>query len=135
MVASRGRNPENPSDRTPGSPTEQRLEPKFDGTTNAITTVQKDNLVAENCRIRQLTPRECWRLMVFSDIEFNKARSVCSDTQLYKQAGNSIVVDVLMAIFARLFSSNKTKKTLVKTRIVRLNTTNLEDKEFYGDFS
>lgn len=72
---------------------------------------------------------------MFSDIEFNKARSVCSDTQLYKQAGNSIVVDVLMAIFARLFSSNKTKKTLVKTRIVRLNTTNLEDEEFYGDFS
>ena len=72
---------------------------------------------------------------MFSDIEFNKARSVCSDTQLYKQAGNSIVVDALMAIFARLFSSNKTKKTLVKTRIVRLNTTNLEDKEFYGDFS
>ena len=46
IVASRGRNPENPNDRTAGAPTEQRLEPKFDGTTNTITTVQKDNYVA-----------------------------------------------------------------------------------------
>lgn len=45
IVASRGRNPENPSDRTAGKPTEQRLEPKYDGTTNTITTVQKDNYV------------------------------------------------------------------------------------------
>ena len=46
VVASRGRNPENPSDRTTGVPTVQRLEPKFDGTTNTLTTVQKDNYVA-----------------------------------------------------------------------------------------
>lgn len=78
------------------------LQPKFDGTTNTITTVQKDNLVAENCRIRRLTPRECWRLMGFSDVDFDKARSVCSDTQLYKQAGNSIVVNVLEAILIHL---------------------------------
>ena len=44
-VAMRGRNPDNPSDRTIGSPTEQRLEPKFDGKTNCLTSVQKDNLV------------------------------------------------------------------------------------------
>lgn len=78
------------------------LEPKFDGTTNTIPTVQKDNLVAENCRIRRLTPRECWRLMGFSGVDFDKARSVCSDTQLYKQAGNSIVVNVLEAILIHL---------------------------------
>lgn len=47
IVASRGRNPENPSDRTTGAPTEQRLEPNFSGCTNTITSVQKDNYVCE----------------------------------------------------------------------------------------
>lgn len=47
IVASRGRNPENPSDRTPGAPTEQRLEPNFTGCTNTLTSVQKDNYVCE----------------------------------------------------------------------------------------
>lgn len=46
IVASRGRNPSNPSDRTPGAPTEQRLEPNTQGITNTITSVQKDNYVA-----------------------------------------------------------------------------------------
>lgn len=45
--------------------------------------------------IRKLTPRECWRLMGFDDADFDKAQAVNSNTQLYKQAGNSIVVDVL----------------------------------------
>lgn len=52
--------------------------------------------------VRKLTPRECWRLMGFSDSDFDKARAVCSDTQLYKQAGNSIVVDVLEAIIKNI---------------------------------
>ena len=47
VVTSRGRNPENPSDRTPGAPTEQRLEPNFSGCTNTLTSVQKDNYVCE----------------------------------------------------------------------------------------
>ena len=47
IVASRGRNPDNPSDRTTGSPTEQRLEANMNGTTNTITTVAKDNYVME----------------------------------------------------------------------------------------
>ena len=47
IVASRGRNPENPSDRTTGTPTEQRLEPNFSGCTNTLTSVQKDNYVCE----------------------------------------------------------------------------------------
>ena len=47
IVASRGRNPENPSDRTAGTPTEQRLEPNFSGCTNTLTSVQKDNYVCE----------------------------------------------------------------------------------------
>ena len=53
-------------------------------------------------RIRKLTPKECFRLMGFDDEDFYKAEAVNSNTQLYKQAGNSIVVDVLEAIFTNL---------------------------------
>ena len=159
IVASCGRNPENPSDRTAGSPTEQRVEvnmqgisncltsvqkdnlvvesqvlvpkrteygkqirklyesgmikesrhnmtklrPRQDGVSNTLTTVQKDNYVIEpKLRIRKLTPLEYWRLMGFDDEDFYKAEKVNSNTQLYKQAGNSIVVNVLEAIFDNL---------------------------------
>lgn len=105
IVASRGRNPDNPSDRTAGIPTEQVLEPNVDGVCNALTTVQKDNMlleITEQYRIRKLTPKECWRLMGFSDDDYEKAAEVNSKTQLYKQSGNSIVRDVLMAIFSQL---------------------------------
>lgn len=107
IVASRGRNPDNPSDRTKGCPTVQRLEPKFDGTSNTITSVQKDNYVATPYRIRKLTPKECWRLMGFGDDDFDKASKVCSSTQLYKQAGNSIVVNVLEAILTNLLKGEE----------------------------
>lgn len=53
-------------------------------------------------RIRKLTPRECWRLMGFTDEDYDKAQEVNSNTQLYKQAGNSIVVPVLEGIFKGL---------------------------------
>ena len=53
-------------------------------------------------RIRKVTPRECWRLMGFKDEDFDKAKEVNSDTQLYKQAGNSIIVDVLCSIFKEM---------------------------------
>lgn len=53
-------------------------------------------------RIRKLTPKECYRLMGFDDESFERAEQVNSNTQLYKQAGNSIVVDVLVAIFDNL---------------------------------
>lgn len=53
----------------------------------------------DNARIRKLTPKECWRLMGFLDEDFDKAEKVNSVTQLYQQAGNSIVVEVLMEIF------------------------------------
>lgn len=103
IVAMRGRNPDNPSDRTPGSPTEQRLEPNTQGVCNSLTTVQKDNLVMENqYRIRKLTPRECGRLMGVSDEDISKMAAVNSNTQLYKQFGNSIVVDVMCAMFRNL---------------------------------
>ena len=58
--------------------------------------------VESRYRIRKLTPRECWRLMGFSDEDFDKAAAVNSNTQLYKQAGNSIVKNVLMAIFKQM---------------------------------
>ena len=154
-AASRGRNPENPSDRTAGSPTEQRLEINYTGCSNTLTSVQKDNFVVEpkviqvgnivstgnwdnpqrgriyspsgcspalnTCqggglepkitegyRIRKLTPRECWRLMAFTDIEFDCAKlSGVSDSRLYQQAGNSIVVDVLVGIFRQLFKGDE----------------------------
>ena len=56
-------------------------------------------------RIRKLTPRECFRLMGFSDSDFDKIKGI-SNTQLYKMAGNSIVVNVLEAIFKQLFKEN-----------------------------
>jgi len=196
IAASRGRNLENPSDRTPGNTTEQRIEVNTKGTSNTITTVQKDNYVIEpineiikefdiprdalndnerqrrvynptgisptvlarvdsnkifqlgtinghqsghiystegvsvnlcangggmgaktglyneNFRIRKLTPLECWRLMGFEDEQFYKAAEVNSNSQLYKQAGNSIVVDVLYYIFKNLFIDAPTEKKI-----------------------
>lgn len=190
VVAMRGRNPDNPSDRTTGSPTEQRLEVNMQGTSNCLTSVQKDNMVLESIlavdeqnmnvrketfgtlttdgsspkhnnrvmikqatkqgyaecelggvadlsfpdsatrrgrvqecgnvcptimaqnqelcrietqyRIRKLTPRECGRLMGVSDEDIEKMAAVNSNTQLYKQFGNSIVVDVMCAMFRNL---------------------------------
>lgn len=155
IVAMRGRNPDNPSDRTTGSSTEQRLEMNTQGTSNCLTSVQKDNMVlvkqatkqgyaecklggvidisfpdsatrrgrvqnqGEICptlmsqnqelckienqyRIRKLTPRECGRLMGVSDDDIDKMAAVNSNTQLYKQFGNSIVVDVMCAMFKNL---------------------------------
>ena len=60
-------------------------------------------------RIRKLTPKECWRLMGFTDEDVERAGKICSNSKLYKQAGNSIVVDVLMAIFKELFIPKKTR--------------------------
>ena len=55
-----------------------------------------------NLRIRKLTPKEAFRLMGFDDIDADRAASVNSNAQLYKQAGNSIVVNVLEAILTNL---------------------------------
>ena len=192
-VAMRGRNPEHPTDRTPGIHTEQRLEMNKEGLVNTLTTVQKDNLCLEikkvgqisndgsqygtvisddglcstltagthgyanNCisvkqatkegsikckvggcydasypdsktrrgrvqdngdtvptltasssenktvyRIRKLTPKECFRLMGYTDRDFEQAAKVNSNSQLYKQAGNAIVKQVLEAIFLQM---------------------------------
>lgn len=58
---------------------------------------------AKSFRVRKLTPRECYRLMGFTDEQFDRSQAFSSDSQLYKQAGNSIVVDVLYYIFGKLF--------------------------------
>lgn len=141
--AIRGRNPENPTSRKSGLETQQMLEINESGVSNALTTVQKDNVIVEkqnyiqwdvsgkgynsqqdrtfyedgimgtipasrtenkvnillnDYKIRRLTPREAFRLMDFQD----SFKMVCSDTQMYKQAGNSIVVAVLYKILKKL---------------------------------
>lgn len=62
-----------------------------------------DNIGNSDVIVRKLTPRECWRLMDFDNTDFDKAQAVVSNSQLYKQAGNSIVVSVLYYIFKELF--------------------------------
>ncbi len=195
ICASRGRNKENPNDRTPGAELEQRIEINQEDMSNTLTTVQKDNMVLQqilfksrsdepfrtfengtcgtlrtidSCgdkrvlvkqatqqgfigcevggvadlsypdsntrrgrvidngntsptltcndssvykieteyRIRKLTPRECGRLMDVSEEDISKMIEVNSNTQLYKQFGNSIVVKVLEELFISLFIEN-----------------------------
>ena len=65
-----------------------------------IKAINHDSgVMLNNSAIRKLTPLECWRLMGFDDEDFYRAAKVNSNSQLYKQAGNSIVVNVLVAIF------------------------------------
>lgn len=62
----------------------------------------------EGYRIRKLTPKECWRLMGFADSDFEKAKAAgISNSQLYKQAGNSIVVNVLEGILKNLLKGEQ----------------------------
>lgn len=75
------------------------------GISPTLDTMQGGNrqpFINFKTRIRKLTPKECWRLMGFDDEDFEKAAKVNSNTQLYKQAGNSIVVNVLEAILKEL---------------------------------
>ena len=67
-----------------------------------IKSTKVDCGVIHDLRIRKLTPKECWRLMGFDDADFDRAAQYNSNTQLYKQAGNSIVVDVLYYIFGKM---------------------------------
>ena len=71
-------------------------------TARTITANKHDSAVVKDYRIRKLTPKECWRLMGFSDEVFHLAEQVNSNSQLYKQAGNSIVVDVLVGIIEQI---------------------------------
>ena len=72
------------------------------GVSKTIETGDTMGVLQNDMRIRKLTPKECWRLMGFDDEDFEKAAKVNSNTQLYKQAGNSIVVNVLEGILKNL---------------------------------
>jgi len=99
--AIRGRNEDNPKSRKSGLPTKQMLELNENGTSNCLTSVQKDNVVVTD-KIRRLTPLECWRLQGFPNKQFYKAQQVNSDTQLYRQAGNSISVPVIKKVIKNI---------------------------------
>ncbi len=72
------------------------------GMANTVLTGGSQGVVTPNFRIRKLTPRECWRLQGFPDWAFDKAQAVNSNSQLYKQAGNSVTVNVIEAIAKKL---------------------------------
>lgn len=69
---------------------------------NTLLTGESQGVVEPDFRIRKLTPRECWRLQGFPDWSFDKAKEVNSNSQLYKQAGNSVTVNVIAAIAKEL---------------------------------
>ena len=77
---------------------------KQDGTTYCLDT-GNNQAIEKDKKIRRLTPLECWRLQGFTDEEFYKAQKVNSDSQLYKQAGNSITVNVMTAILKKIYLS------------------------------
>ena len=117
-VAMRGRNPENPKSRKAQLETEQQLEPRTDGKTNCLTSVQKDNLLMEKSpclhgfahgtngqfnnqlanggMIRRLTPVECERLQTVKD----NYTACVSETQRYRMLGNGWTVSVVSHIFS-----------------------------------
>jgi site-specific DNA-cytosine methylase len=123
----------------------RKAEPRTDGVCNTLTTVQKDNYILETSksakdvpeifhkfiyeidgelyliRIRKLTPLECWRLMGFYDSNYEKASSVNSNTQLYKQAGNSIVKQVLMAVFSQMVKPQDSRTVLKRKALALLD--------------
>lgn len=77
-----------------------------DGLAPTLTTNKGEgNKVLSNLRIRKLTPKECFRLMGFDDLAYDAASKVVSNSQLYKQTGNSIVVDVLYYILVELYKA------------------------------
>lgn len=84
-----------------------RVENKTDNNVACTLSTRSDCLgICINYRIRKLTPKECWRLMGFDDADVDKAKAIgLSDAQLYKQAGNSIVVNVLEAIMKNLLKN------------------------------
>lgn len=97
-----------------------------DSVSPTIMTAQGGNrqpLVVDNVkwRIRKLTPKECWRLMSFSDEDCNRASKYVSDSALYKQAGNSIVVSVLISIFSSLLLKNGSKSEIWTKYVLNSN--------------
>ena len=69
---------------------------------NTLLTGESQGVIEPDFRIRKLTPRECWRLQGFPDWAFDRAQEINSNSQLYKQAGNSVTVNVIAAIAKEL---------------------------------
>lgn len=72
------------------------------GLSRTLKAHNHDAGIFDGIRVRRLTPRECWRLQGFPDWAFDKAQEVNSNSQLYKQAGNSVTVNVISEIARRL---------------------------------
>lgn len=76
-----------------------------------LTRLVSNEKIIESCRIRKLTPKECFRLMGFDDRDVDVlVENGISNSQIYKMAGNSIVVDVIESIFESLFFKKKGKE-------------------------
>ncbi|RYM02783.1 DNA cytosine methyltransferase [Sporolactobacillus sp. THM7-7] len=89
--------PDRPEKRQNGRRFKENGEPMF-----TLTGQDRHGVMDGNHHIRKLTPRECWRLQGFPDWAFDRAQKVNSDSQLYKQAGNSVTVNVIYEIAKRL---------------------------------
>ena len=74
---------------------------KFDSKNKLLV---HNEIIQENFNIRKLTPKECWRLQGFTDEDFEKAQKINSNTQLYKQAGNSVCVNVIEELYKNLLN-------------------------------
>ena len=153
IVAQRGRNPQNPNDRTVGIKTVQRLETNTKGLCNTLTTIQKDNYLCEftttnidennqcgqaqdnesqmeytlqnifnNLSLRRLTEREYWRLMGWTDTQIDKVKQArISKMQMYRQSGNSVVIQVLESIFRQLFCESESIELDETPNITKIN--------------
>jgi len=84
---------------------DKKIEWRRQDYSNTITTSLTNDHYIKQKKIRRLTPLECWRLQGFKDEDFFSVKDV-SDTQLYKQAGNSITVDVLMELFKKIYANH-----------------------------
>ena len=89
--------PERVSKRQNGRRFKENGEPMY-----TLTAQDRHGVMINGYRIRKLTPKECWRLQGWNDEDFEKAAKVCSDSQLYKQAGNGVTVNVIYEIAKRL---------------------------------
>ena len=84
---------------------DKKIEWRRQDYSNTITTSLTNDHFIKQKKIRRLTPLECWRLQGFRDEDFFSVKDV-SDTQLYKQAGNSITVNVLMELFKKIYAND-----------------------------
>lgn len=94
--------------------TDKDLCPTLTTRCDCLGITVKENEELENLRIRKLTPKECWRLMGFDDEDYEKASQVNSNAQLYKQAGNSIVVNVLEEILKNIFIESDKEESRIQ---------------------